>query len=103
MVVLSARVHLYVRGFERRDGGPFAAWSVALRLDRLPGPVRTSYTKQSGTAVTWSGGISVLGFSATTRSGFNSKTKIAFSFSASRRLCGDTGYPPQAKRVRVKF
>lgn len=38
MVVLSARVHLYVRGFERRDGGPFAAWSVALRLDRLPGP-----------------------------------------------------------------
>jgi len=63
----------------------------------------TSYTKQNATAVTWSGGINVLGFSATTRSGYNSKTKISFTFSANRQLCGDTNYPKWARRVRVKF
>ncbi len=62
----------------------------------------STYSKQGATAITISNGVklgSVAGIDLSTRTGFNTETRISFTFVNNGKLCGSNGYPPQAARV----
>lgn len=65
----------------------------------------SSFTKDTATAVQFSNGAKIgafIGIDLSTRTGFNTKTRIKFTFTSAGRLCGTNGYPPQAARVVAK-
>jgi hypothetical protein len=65
----------------------------------------SSFSKDTASAITFSNGAKIgafIGIDLSTRTGFNSSTKITFTFVNNGRLCGSNGYPPQAARVVAK-
>lgn len=64
-----------------------------------------STIKDTGTAVTWSAGVEIsyyIGIDLTSRTGFNTQTKLTFNWVDYGQLCGSNDYPPQAARVVAK-
>ena len=98
-------------GFEARavefQGGTYqytaaAAPSATYCTSYLKG---SSFSKETAAAVQFSNGAKIgsfIGIDLSTRTGFNSSTKITFTFVNTGRLCGSNGYPPQASRVVAK-
>jgi hypothetical protein len=65
----------------------------------------SSFSKDTATAIQFSNGAKIgafIGIDLSTRTGFNTNTKIRFAFVNAGRLCGTNGYPPQAGRVVAK-
>jgi hypothetical protein len=65
----------------------------------------SSFSKDTATAIQFSNGAKIgafIGIDLSTRTGFNTNTKIRFTFVNAGRLCGTNGYPPQAARVVAK-
>lgn len=56
-----------------------------------------SFTKNSSTATTFSGGVDIsdsIGIDLSARTGYSSTAKLRFDFTATRQLCGTSGFPP---------
>jgi hypothetical protein len=65
----------------------------------------SSFSKDTATAIQFSNGAKIgafIGIDLSTRTGFNTNTKIRFTFINAGRLCGTNAYPPQAARVVAK-
>lgn len=65
----------------------------------------SSFSKDTGSAIEFSNGAKIgsfIGIDLSTRTGFNTSTRITFTFVNAGRLCGSNGYPPQAARVVAK-
>jgi hypothetical protein len=65
----------------------------------------TGVTKDTANAITFSNGAklgSVVGIDLSSKTGFNSSTKISFTFATTGLLCGTDAYPPSASRVVAK-
>ena len=62
----------------------------------------TTITKTTASAITFNNGIkvsSVIGFDLSSKTGFNTTTKIKHVFSSSGQLCGSNAYWPDAARI----
>jgi hypothetical protein len=65
----------------------------------------SSFSKDTASAIQFTNGAKIgsfIGIDLSTRTGFNTSTKITFTFVNAGRLCGSNGYPPQAARVVAK-
>jgi hypothetical protein len=55
------------------------------------------FTKNDSTATTFSGGVDIsgsIGIDLSARTGYSSTAKLRFDFTATRNLCGTSGFPP---------
>ena len=55
-----------------------------------------TFSKDSSTAITWSNGVSIaakIGIDLSAKTDYSTKSKIDFTFSSTRQLCGQGNYP----------
>jgi len=66
------------------------------RYEEPPYPAGSTFSKTTTSAVTWNAGVmlvSKIGIDLTARGGYSSSIKNSFSFSNSKRLCGEWAGP----------
>ena len=65
----------------------------------------SGYVRDDTKAVTWSTGVKMgvteIGINLSAQTGFTTTAKVSYTFQSDAQLCGDTDYPPDAKRLKA--